>query len=58
MLYNATHQSPADSAASMEAYQAILDELKAMHITLSEGLNVVGSPEEAREEVQHEAERE
>ena len=57
MLYNATQQSPADSAASMEAYQAILDELKAMHITLSEGLNVVDSPEEAREDVQNAAEQ-
>ena len=57
MLYNANHQAPAYSAASLDAYHAILDELKAMHITLSNGLNVVGSPEEAREDVQNEAEQ-
>ena len=56
MLYNSNHSAPADGAASLEAYQAILNELKAMHITLSDGLNVVGSPEQAREDVQNEAE--
>lgn len=54
MLYNASHPAPA--ASNESALQEMLIELKAMHATLAEGLNVTDGPEVAREDIQNEAE--